>query len=98
MPSSFIATPFRFCTDRNYDSVTHIPEGRPNMMGRMLERATTRVLPVLNRAADVAPAAQACCGVCRACATTNIVGIAFAAATGAALWLGRAGRRLARRY
>jgi hypothetical protein len=59
----------------------------------MLERTTTRALPVLNRAADLAPAAQACCGVCRTCATTNILGAAFAAATGAALWLGRLIRR-----
>jgi len=63
----------------------------------MLERATTRALPLLNRAADVAPAAQACCGVCRTCATTNVVGVAFAAATGAALWLGRFGQRIAGR-
>ena len=47
----------------------------------MLERTTRRALPVLNRAADVAPAVQACCGACRTCVTTNLVG---AALTGAA--------------
>jgi hypothetical protein len=36
----------------------------------MLEEAKTRTLPLLNRKADLAPAAQACCGVCRICATT----------------------------
>jgi hypothetical protein len=64
------------------------------MLRRMLERATTRALPVLNRAADLAPAAQACCGVCRTCATTNVVGLLFAAATGVALGLGRIVRRV----
>jgi hypothetical protein len=38
----------------------------------MLERTTTRALPVLNRTVDLAPAAQACCGLCRTCMTTNI--------------------------
>jgi hypothetical protein len=60
----------------------------------MLERTQTRALPLVNRAADLAPAAQACCGVCRTCATTNIVGVALAAVTGAALGV----RRLARRF
>ena len=32
---------------------------------RMLERATTRAFPLLNRAAEIAPATQACCGACR---------------------------------
>jgi hypothetical protein len=44
----------------------------------MLERTTTRSLPLLNRAADLAPATQACCGVCRTCMTTNLLGMAVA--------------------
>lgn len=47
---------------------------------RVLKRVSTRALPVLNRAAEIAPATQACCGVCRTCVTTNIFGVlAFAA-------------------
>jgi hypothetical protein len=38
----------------------------------MLERAQVKALPLLNRAADVAPV-QVCCGVCRTCATTNVL-------------------------
>ena len=60
----------------------------------MLERTQTRALPLLNRAVDLAPAAQACCGVCRTCATTNIVGLAVAAVTGATLAVPRFIRRL----
>jgi hypothetical protein len=48
----------------------------------VFERATGRALPLLNRAADVAPAAQACCGACRTCVTTNLAGVAVAAAAG----------------
>jgi len=50
----------------------------------MLERTTRRALPVLNRAADVAPAVQACCGACRTCVTTNLVGAAVAGAAASA--------------
>ena len=46
----------------------------------MLERATTRMLPLVNRAADYAPIAPACCNVCRTCTTTNIVGLLSSAA------------------
>ena len=53
----------------------------PRLQG-MLDRTTTRTLPVLNRAAEFAPAAQACCGVCRTCATTNIVSLAIAGIVG----------------
>jgi hypothetical protein len=60
----------------------------------VLERAQTRALPVVTRAADFAPAAQACCGVCRSCATTNLVGLAFAAVGGLGLAVGRFVRRL----
>ena len=55
----------------------------------VLERTTTRALPLLNRAADLSPTAQACCGVCRTCATTNIVGVALTAVAGVAVALKR---------
>lgn len=45
----------------------------------MLERAQVKVLPLLGRAEDYAPATQACCGVCRTCATTNVLTLAGAA-------------------
>jgi hypothetical protein len=45
----------------------------------MLERTQAKALPVVNRAAELAPAAQACCGVCRTCATTNVLTLAGAA-------------------
>jgi hypothetical protein len=60
----------------------------------MLERAQIKVLPVLNRAGEIAPAAQACCGVCRTCATTNV--LTFAGAAGLSV-LSRAQRLFARR-
>jgi len=56
----------------------------------MLERTSGRALPVLNRAVDLAPAVQACCGVCRACVTSNVFTLAAAAVVG----LGTAARRL----
>jgi hypothetical protein len=55
----------------------------------MLERTTRRALPVLNRAADVAPAVQACCGACRTCVTTNVVSFAVAGAVGTVALLRR---------
>jgi hypothetical protein len=59
----------------------------------MLERAKTRALPVLNRMPDVTPAAQACCGVCRTCTTTNIVAVGGALVTAGALYAARLGGR-----
>jgi hypothetical protein len=50
----------------------------------MLDQAKTRTLPLLNRTVDIAPAAQACCGVCRTCATTNLLTLAGALVAGAA--------------
>ena len=41
----------------------------------VLERTTTRALPLLNRAVGLSPTAQACCGVCQTCATTNLAGV-----------------------
>jgi hypothetical protein len=57
----------------------------------MLDRANARALPLLNRTADLAPAAQACCGLCRSCMTTNV----FALVAGAAVALAAGVRRLA---
>jgi hypothetical protein len=51
----------------------------------MLERTSARTLPVINRAVEIAPAAQACCGVCRTCVTTNVFSLAAAAVSGVAL-------------
>jgi hypothetical protein len=59
----------------------------------MLERTPARALPVLNRAVDVTPALQACCGVCRSCVTTNALTVATAAVAAAVIH----GRRLLHR-
>jgi len=59
----------------------------------VLERTTTKALPLLNRAVEAAPAAQACCGVCRTCATTNALTLLTAGLAG----LGLAGARFVRR-
>jgi hypothetical protein len=59
----------------------------------MLERSSGRALPVLNRAVDLAPAVQACRGVCRTCVTSNVFALAAAAFVG----LGAAARRLVTR-
>jgi len=61
----------------------------------MLERATIRALPVLNKTVDLAPAAQTCCGVCRSCLTTNIFGLIAAGITGAAAYVARSANRFA---
>ena len=53
----------------------------------VIEQAKTRALPLLNRVPDVAPAAQACCGVCRGCVTTNVFAAAGFALVGAASWV-----------
>jgi hypothetical protein len=50
-----------------------------------------KTLPLVNKTADVLPAAQVCCGVCRTCATTNVfalLGVAAAAVSGSVskLW------------
>lgn len=63
----------------------------------VLERTKMRTLPVLNRSADLVPAAQACCGVCRSCMTTNVVTVGAAAVAGAGYFLARHAKRLTRR-
>jgi hypothetical protein len=45
----------------------------------VFERASLKLLPVANRAAEVTPMTTACCNACRTCATTNLLGIVFAA-------------------
>jgi hypothetical protein len=50
--------------------------------GSVLERTTMRALPLVNRAADFAPVAPACCNVCRTCTTTNVLGLVLGAAAG----------------
>jgi hypothetical protein len=49
-----------------------------------------RTLPVVNRAADFAPVAPACCNACRTCTTTNAVGLL----TGCVVAAVAAGKRL----
>jgi hypothetical protein len=55
----------------------------------MLRQAQVRALPLLNKSVDLAPAAQACCGVCRTCVTSNVVTLALGAVTGAAVFVAR---------
>jgi hypothetical protein len=55
------------------------------------------MLPVVNRAADVAPVAPACCNVCRTCVTTNLVGLVFGAVAAGGLAVARLARRAVRR-
>ena len=63
----------------------------------MLNGTKTRALPVLNRVSELTPAAQACCGACRTCATTNILAAAGAMAAAAGLYLAGFLRRVADR-
>jgi len=60
----------------------------------MLERVATRALPLINRSVELTPAVQACCGVCRTCATTNILTVVSAAAAGLAAAVVRSVKRL----
>jgi hypothetical protein len=46
----------------------------------MLERTSARALPLVNRAAEHAPMATACCNACRTCVTSNVLGLALAGA------------------
>jgi hypothetical protein len=60
----------------------------------VLDKTRIRTLPVLNRAVELAPAAQACCGACRTCVTTNLVGVAVAVIAGAGAYVTRLARRV----
>jgi len=76
-------------TRGDYARVGAGPRFRPALHGRstlrdMLERTQVRALPVINRGVDLAPAVQACCGACRTCVTSNILGVLTAAVGGAA--------------
>jgi hypothetical protein len=51
------------------------------------------MLPITNRPAEHAPMVKACCNACRACTTTNIIGLVFAGAGGLALGAQRFWRR-----
>ena len=53
-----------------------------------------RALPLVNRAADFAPAAPACCNVCRTCTTTNVLGIVLGVAAGSFYGIARLVRGL----
>jgi hypothetical protein len=55
------------------------------------------MLPLVNRAADVAPVAPACCNVCRTCVTTNLVGLVFGGVAAGGLAVVRLARRAVRR-
>ena len=68
-------------------------DGHPLTIRTVLKRAQTRALPLINKSAELAPV-QACCGVCRACVTTNVVTLAVAGVTGAAVYLTRGVRRI----
>jgi hypothetical protein len=60
----------------------------------MFERASARMLPLANRAAEHAPMATACCNACRTCVSTNVFALAVAAAGGAGAFLARLARRM----
>jgi hypothetical protein len=55
----------------------------------MLERATARTLPLVNRASEYAPVAPACCNICRTCTATNVVGLVLGAVVAAGAAIGR---------
>jgi hypothetical protein len=55
----------------------------------VLDKTRMKALPIVNRAADFAPAAQACCGACRTCMTTNLFSLAAAGLAGAGLYVAR---------
>jgi hypothetical protein len=53
-----------------------------------------RVAQVTGKYGEHPPMATVCCNACRACATTNIVGIAMAGVSGAGVAVTRLARRL----
>ena len=59
----------------------------------MLTKLAVKAAPITNRAAEYGPAVPVCCNVCRTCTTTNLVGLAFGVATGAAYAVARFARR-----
>jgi len=63
----------------------------------VLEKTQTRALPLLNKGVDLAPAVNACCGVCRTCVTTNIFTLAAAGVVAAGACLARFVQRIGKR-
>ena len=59
----------------------------------MLERVTTKALPLANRYAEQAPMAATCCNACRTCVQTNIVAAVLAAVVAAGTGIARVVRR-----
>ncbi len=59
----------------------------------VLDKTRMKALPILNRTADFVPAAQACCGACRTCMTTNLFSLAAAGIAGAGVYVARLVRR-----
>jgi hypothetical protein len=55
---------------------------------------TARVAEIAGKYGENAPTAAVCCNACRTCVTTNLIGLAGAGTTAAALWLARPVRRL----
>jgi hypothetical protein len=52
--------------------------------------------PITNRTAEYAPAAPACCNVCRTCTTQNVVGLVLGGATAFGIGLAGAVKRFAK--
>ena len=59
----------------------------------MLERVTTKAIPLANRYAEQAPMAATCCNACRTCVQTNVL----AAVAAGGLWLASFAGRLVKR-
>ena len=59
----------------------------------MKQIATVRVSQVAARYGEHAPMATACCNACRTCVQTNLLGIAFGAATAVGVGVRRLFRR-----
>jgi len=58
---------------------------------------TSRVAETAGKYAEHAPMSTVCCNACRTCATTNLVGLAFAAAAGVGVAVSAQAKRLLRR-
>ncbi|HWJ32877.1 MAG TPA: hypothetical protein VNR59_11100 [Gaiellaceae bacterium] len=59
--------------------------------------ASGRLAQTASRYGEHAPTATACCNACRTCVTTNLIGLALAAAAGAGGFLTSRTRRRASR-
>jgi alkylation response protein AidB-like acyl-CoA dehydrogenase len=63
------------------------------MLWGVKEIWTGRVAQVAGRYGESAPTAAVCCNACRACLTTNLIGVATAALGAAGYWVLRRVRR-----